>query len=148
MPAILTMRSGLRRDDDPANKGGFKAIVCIADVSYYVRPDSKLDREAVKRGNSVYFPDLVVPMLPHSLSSDKCSLREGEDRAVLACHLVIDKNGKMTSWRFTRAIARITANIPYEDAQAAIDGKRDHPMLEPALKPLWACWKLLFQSAK
>jgi ribonuclease R len=133
-------------DTDTANAGGFQAIVCIADVSYYVRPDSQLDREAVKRGNSVYFPDLVVPMLPHSLSSDKCSLRAGEDRAVLACHMRIDKNGKVTSWRFTRAIARIAANIPYEDAQAAIDGTLAHPMLEPALKPLWACWKLLHKA--
>jgi ribonuclease R len=133
-------------DEDGANKGGFRAIVCIADVSYYVRPDSLLDREAVKRGNSVYFPDLVVPMLPHSLSSDKCSLRAGEDRAVLACHLVIDKNGNVTSWRFTRAIARISANIPYEDAQAAIDGTVQHDMLEPALKPLWACWSLLYKA--
>jgi ribonuclease R len=133
-------------DDDAKNKGGFRAIVCIADVSYYVRPESLLDREATKRGNSVYFPDLVVPMLPHSLSSDKCSLRQGEDRAVLACHLVIDCNGNVTSWRFTRAVARISANIAYEDAQAAIDGELQHDMLEPALKPLWACWKLLFKA--
>ncbi len=133
-------------DDATGNPGGFRAIVCIADVSYYVRPGSELDREAVKRGNSVYFPDLVVPMLPHSLSSDKCSLRAGEDRAVLACHLVIDKNGNVTSWRFTRAIARIAANIAYEDAQAAIDGALAHDMREPALKPLWACWALLYKA--
>ncbi len=133
-------------DEDTDNKGGFSAIVCIADVSYYVRPSGLLDKEAVKRGNSVYFPDLVVPMLPHSLSSDKCSLRQGEDRAVLACHLKIDAKGNVTSWRFTRAIARISANIAYEDAQAAIDGQLEHPMLEPALKPLWACWKLLFKA--
>jgi ribonuclease R len=130
-------------DDDPKNAGGFRAIVAIADVSYYVRPGSALDREAAKRGNSVYFPDRVVPMLPHALSSDKCSLRAGEDRAVLACHIQIDAGGHVTSWRFARAIARISANIPYEDAQAAIDGTLDHPMLESALKPLWACWTLL-----
>lgn len=130
-------------DDDPKNAGGFKAIVAIADVSYYVRPGSALDREAAKRGNSVYFPDRVVPMLPHALSSDKCSLRAGEDRAVLACHMQIDAGGHVTSWRFARAIARISANIPYEDAQAAIDGTLDHPMLESALKPLWTCWALL-----
>ncbi len=156
-------------DEDAANTGGFRAIVCIADVSYYVRPDSLLDREAVKRGNSVYFPDLVVPMLPHSLSSDKCSLRAGEDRAVLACHLVIDKNGNVTSWRFTRAIARITANIPYEDAQDIIDNaekvhavarrrgeetnlrasaspREQNHTNEQALKSLWACWALLFKA--
>ncbi len=130
-------------DDDPKNPGGFMAIVAIADVSYYVRPGSALDREAAKRGNSVYFPDRVVPMLPHALSSDKCSLRAGEDRVVLACHMQIDAGGHVTSWRFARAIARISANIPYEDAQAAIDGTLDHPMLESALKPLWACWALL-----
>lgn len=131
----------------PAEDGnGFDAIVAIADVSYYVRPNSALDREAVKRGNSVYFPDLVVPMLPHALSSDKCSLRAGEDRAVIACHLKIAKNGEVTSWRFTRAIARIAANIPYPDAQAAIDGEMGNPLLETALKPLWTCWKLLAKA--
>lgn len=130
-------------DDDPGNDGGFRAIVAIADVSFYVRPGSKLDREARKRGNSVYFPDRVVPMLPHELSSDKCSLRANEDRAVLACHMVIDKGGQLKSWRFTRAIARIAANIPYEDAQAAIDGRIVHPMTETALRPVWACWRLL-----
>jgi ribonuclease R len=156
-------------DEDAANKGGFRAIVCIADVSYYVRPDSLLDREAVKRGNSVYFPDLVVPMLPHSLSSDKCSLRAGEDRAVLACHLVIDKNGNVTSWRFTRAIACISANIPYEDAQDIIDSiekvhaearrrgedgglrasvppREQNAVNIQALKSLWACWALLYKA--
>lgn len=129
-----------------AETGGFDAIVAIADVSYYVRPGSALDREATKRGNSVYFPDLVVPMLPHALSSDKCSLRAGEDRAVIACHLAIGKTGQVTSWRFTRAVARISANIPYPDAQAAIDGKMENPLLETALKPLWACWRLLARA--
>ncbi len=123
--------------------GGFDAIVAIADVSYYVRPGSALDREAARRGNSVYFPDQVVPMLPHALSSDKCSLRAGEDRAVLACQLRIDAKGQVTSWRFTRAVARIAANIPYPDAQAAIDGDLDHELTETALRPLWACWRLL-----
>lgn len=130
-------------DTDEGNPGGFRAIVAIADVSYYVRPGGALDREARKRGNSVYFPDRVVPMLPHQLSSDMCSLRAEEDRAAMACHLVIDARGKVTAWRFSRAIIRVAANIPYEVAQAAIDGEAVHPMLEPALKPLWACWALL-----
>jgi ribonuclease R len=108
-------------DDGPDNQGGFKAIVAIADVSFYVRPGSDLDREARKRGNSVYFPDRVVPMLPEVLSADVCSLKQGEDRAALACHMTIDAKGKMTSWRFSRAVVRIAANIAYEDAQAAID---------------------------
>jgi ribonuclease R len=124
------------------DNNGFNAIVAIADVSYYVRPGSALDREASKRGNSVYFPDRVVPMLPHALSSDKCSLKAGEDRAVMACHLTIDEGGNVTSWRFSRAVARISANIPYPDAQAAIDGELKSEHL-PALKNLWACWELL-----
>ena len=130
-------------DDDPANPGGFRAIVAIADVSYYVRPGSALDREARKRGNSVYFPDLVVPMLPHQLSSDMCSLRAGEDRAAMACHLIVNAAGKVTSWRFSRSVIRVAAVLAYEDAQAAIDGAKDHALLEPALRPLWACWALL-----
>src|SRR3954470_15599975 len=110
------------RDDDPSNPGGWRAIVAIADVSFYVRPGSALVKEARKRGNSVYFPDRVVPMLPETLSAEICSLKEGEDRAALACHLQVTKDGKLKSWRFTRARVRIAANIAYEDAQAAIDG--------------------------
>jgi ribonuclease R len=108
-------------DDDPANPGGWKAIVAIADVSFYVRPGSALDREARARGNSVYFPDRVVPMLPEILSADVCSLKAGQDRAALACHLTIASSGALTGWRFTRAVVRIAANIAYEDAQAIAD---------------------------
>ncbi len=133
-------------DDDPANAGGFRAIVAIADVSFYVRPGSALDRAAAKRGNSVYFPDRVVPMLPELLSADICSLKAGEDRAALACHLVIGKGGKLLSWRFSRATVRIAANIAYEDAQAAIDGTLPHPLLETALRPLWAGWAALAKA--
>lgn len=133
-------------DEDDANPGGFKAIVAIADVSYYVRPGSALDKEARKRGNSVYFPDLVVPMLPHQLSSDMCSLRAGQDRAAMACHLTINAQGKVTAWRFTRAVIRVAAVLAYEDAQAAINGEKDHELLEPALRPLWACWALLHKA--
>ncbi|HYN46201.1 MAG TPA: RNB domain-containing ribonuclease, partial [Allosphingosinicella sp.] len=90
-------------DDDPANQGGWKAIVAIADVSFYVTPGSALDKEARKRGNSVYFPDRVVPMLPETLSAEICSLKQGEDRAALVCHLQIAKDGRLKSWRFARA---------------------------------------------
>jgi ribonuclease R len=130
----------------PCDDGGFDAIVAIADVSFYVRPGSELDREARKRGNSVYFPDLVVPMLPETLSADVCSLRAGEDRAAIACHLTIDAQGKVTHWRFSRAVIRVAANIPYEDAQAAIDGTKAHDLTQSALRPLWACWKLLAKA--
>ncbi|MFL6787172.1 MAG: ribonuclease R family protein [Sphingomicrobium sp.] len=100
---------------------GWDAIVAIADVSYYVRPGSELDREARARGNSVYFPDRVVPMLPHELSSDICSLKQDEVRAAMACHLHVGKDGALKSWRFSRAKICVAANIAYEDAQAAMD---------------------------
>jgi len=160
------------RDHDDAiwaeadREGGWNAIVAIADVSFYVRPGSELDREARARGNSVYFPDRVVPMLPEELSADICSLKEGKDRAAMACHLKIDREGNLKSWRFTRAKVRIAANIAYEDAQAAIDASREerievssptcsmpevegpveHELVEKALKPLWACWRALFAA--
>jgi ribonuclease R len=133
-------------DDNPANPGGFKAIVAIADVSYYVRPGGAIDRAARKRGNSVYFPDRVVPMLPEVLSADMCSLKAGQDRAAMACHLVIDASGKLKDWRFSRALVRLAANIAYEDAQASIDGTKPHDLTETALRPLWACWKLLYKA--
>lgn len=133
-------------DDDPANVGGWKAIVAIADVSFYVRPGSALDKDARRRGNSVYFPDRVVPMLPEELSADMCSLKQGVDRAALACHLQISKSGELKGWRFTRAVVRIAANIAYEDAQAAIDGDIEHPLTDVALRPLWACWRALYKA--
>ena len=122
-------------DDDPANPGGWRAIVAIADVSFYVRPGSALDREARARGNSVYFPDRVVPMLPEVLSAHVCSLVEGEDRAALACHLTIAASGALRAWRFTRATVRIAANIAYEDAQAMVDRHARHAGLVPASTP-------------
>ncbi|GGD65021.1 ribonuclease R [Croceicoccus mobilis] len=126
-------------DTDPQNKGGWKALVAIADVSFYVRPGMKIDREARKRGNSVYFPDRVVPMLPEVLSADVCSLGEGEDRAAMACHLTITADGRVTSFRFTRAIVRIHEVIAYEDAQKRIDEGE----AAANLTNLWGCWKAL-----
>ncbi len=123
----------------PDGEGGFTALVAIADVSYYVRPGGALDREARKRGNSVYFPDRVVPMLPEVLSADACSLKQGEARAAMVCHLAISAEGQLTSWRFTRALVKIAENVAYEDAQARIDaGTAGEP-----LENLWAAWKLL-----
>ncbi|WP_294075412.1 RNB domain-containing ribonuclease [Sphingomonas sp.] len=126
LPIVAIDPEDARDHDDaiwaePDGEGGWNAIVAIADVSFYVRPGSELDREAWARGNSVYFPDRVVPMLPEELSADICSLKEGADRAALACHLKIDKHGEIKGWRFTRAKVRIAANIAYEDAQAAMD---------------------------
>jgi ribonuclease R len=126
LPIVAIDPSDARDHDDaiwaePDGEGGFRAVVAIADVSYYVRPGGQLDREARKRGNSVYFPDRVVPMLPEVLSADVCSLRAGEDRAAMACHLAIDAGGQVKDWRFSRAIVRIAEVIAYEDAQARID---------------------------
>src|SRR3954462_11965770 len=119
------------RDHDDAiwaeadDEGGWNALVAIADVSFYVRPGSELDREARARGNSVYFPDRVVPMLPEELSADICSLKAGEQRAAMACHLKIGSDGTLKSWRITRAKVRIAANIAYEEAQAAMDAAEE-----------------------
>jgi len=126
LPIVAIDPADARDHDDavwalPNDKGGYDAIVAIADVSFYVRQGSALDREARKRGNSVYFPDRVVPMLPEELSADICSLKQGRDRAALACHMTIEPNGRVSAWRFTRAVIRVAANIAYEDAQAMID---------------------------
>ncbi|MFG6282479.1 ribonuclease R [Sphingomonas sp. S6] len=128
----------------PHEDGGWQAVVAIADVSFYVRPGSELDREARRRGNSVYFPDRVVPMLPEILSAEVCSLKEGEDRAALVCHLHISKSGKLESWRFARARVRIAANLAYEEAQATIDA--DAGAMIEVLRPLWACWRALAKA--
>ena len=131
-------------DDDPKNPGGHHVIVAIADVAHYVRPNSALDKAAKERGNSCYFPDRVVPMLPEELSTDLCSLIEGHDRAALAVHLWLDSEGNKIRHRFCRALIRIAAGVHYGQAQDAIDGATDEMtqgLLEPVLKPLWAAWK-------
>ncbi len=128
---------------------GWDAIVAIADVSFYVRPGSALDKEARLRGNSVYFPDRVVPMLPEELSAGICSLKAGEQRAAIACHLHVGTDGTLRSWRFSRAKICVAANIAYENAQAAVDGTAglvDPAIVSSALKPLWDCWRALFEA--
>lgn len=133
-------------DDDPANEGGWVVIVAIADVAFYVHTGTALDREALKRGNSVYFPDRVVPMLPEKLSNDLCSLKEGVDRPCLAVRMVFDANGRKITHRFVRGMMRSAAKLSYGAAQAAIDGRTNDktgPLLEPVLKPLWAAYEAL-----
>ncbi|MDR6431954.1 ribonuclease R [Brucella pseudogrignonensis] len=133
-------------DTDPKNLGGFIAVVAIADVAAYIRPGSALDREALKRGNSVYFPDRVVPMLPERISNDLCSLRELEDRPALAVRMVFDANGHKKSHKFHRILMRSHAKLSYQQAQAAIDGATDEktaPILDTILKPLWAAYAAL-----
>jgi len=108
-------------DKDADNENGFKVIVAIADVSWFVRPGSELDQEALKRGNSTYLPDRVVPMLPERLSNDLCSLMEGVDRPCLAVEITLSKDGFKKSHRFMRAMMRSAASLSYEDAQKLID---------------------------
>ena len=133
-------------DSNPKNPGGFIIWVAIADVSYYVTPGSRLDREARHRGNSTYFPDRVVPMLPDTLSGDLCSLHEGVERACLAVAMTIDADGNKISQEFHRALMRSVASLHYEEVQEAIDGnptERTADLLEPVLKPLYAAYGAL-----
>jgi ribonuclease R len=133
-------------DTDAGNKGGFIVHVAIADVAHYVRPGTHLDREARRRGNSVYFPDLVVPMLPERISNDLCSLKEGEERPCLAVRMVFDRHGNKKGHAVLRGLMRSAAKLSYEEAQAAIDGRpsaKCRPLLKPALEPLWAAYAAL-----
>jgi ribonuclease R len=133
-------------DTDPGNPGGHVVTVAIADVAQYVRPGSLVDREAQLRGNSVYFPDRVVPMLPERLSNDLCSLREGEERPCLAVRMVFDHRGKKRRHTFIRGVMRSAAKLSYQEAQAAIDGnpsEKCKPLMESALEPLWRAYAAL-----
>ncbi|HEV7258998.1 MAG TPA: ribonuclease R [Bosea sp. (in: a-proteobacteria)] len=130
-------------DEDPENPGGHVVTVAIADVAAYVRPGSSLDKEALERGNSVYFPDRVVPMLPERISNDLCSLREGEDRPALAVRLVLKADGSKKGHSFHRILMRSAAKLSYQQAQAAIDGQPDDktgPVRDSILMPLWAAY--------
>jgi ribonuclease R len=136
-------------DDHPDNPGGFRLLVAIADVAHYVRPGDALDREAEKRGNSVYFPDRVVPMLPEAISNSLCSLRPHEDRPCLAIEMLIDRAGKKLRHRFLRGLMRSAARLTYGQAQAAQDGRPDEvtaPLLEPVLKPLYGGFQALLAA--
>jgi ribonuclease R len=133
-------------DSDPGNQGGYIVNVAIADVAFYVRPNSALDREALNRGNSVYFPDRVVPMLPERISNDLCSLKPKEPRGALAVRMVIGSDGRKRSHTFHRILMRSAAKLHYAQAQAAIDGRSDDttgPLLDPILKPLYAAYALV-----
>jgi ribonuclease R len=130
-------------DPDPNNKGGHIVTVAIADVAFYVRPGSALDRDALTRGNSVYFPDRVVPMLPERISNDLCSLVPGEPRGALAVRMVIAPDGRKRLHSFHRILMRSAAKLNYAQAQAAIDGRPDDttgPLLASVLKPLYAAY--------
>jgi len=130
-------------DPGPENRGGWHLIVAIADVAWYVRPGSALDREAERRGNSVYFPDRVVPMLPEALSNDLCSLRPHVDRACLAVHLWIDGEGRKRRHRFERAVMRSAARLTYEEVQEARNGQIACVLPQKALAALYGAFAAL-----
>jgi ribonuclease R len=130
-------------DPDPANPGGHVVWVAIADVAHYVRPGTALDREARKRGNSTYFPDRVVPMLPDRLSGDLCSLHEGVTRPVIAVRMRLDAQGHKISHHFQRGMMRSAASLHYAEVQEAADGRRSPrcaALMETVIAPLYAAY--------
>ncbi len=163
-PATLGARTDLRdmplvtidpwdaRDHDDAcyvethDNGEMTIWVAIADVAHYVTPNSELDREARKRGNSTYFPDRVVPMLPDRLSGDLCSLHEGVERVCLAVAMRIDADGNKISHEFHRALMKSAASLNYEEVQAAMDGTPNDkvaPFVSTVIRPLYAAYAAL-----
>ncbi len=138
-------------DDHADNPGGWRITVAIADVAHYVRTDDPLDLEARARGNSTYFPDRVLPMLPEALSNGLCSLRPDEDRVCLAVHIWLDKAGKKRRHRFERGFMRSRARLTYDQVQAAKDGILDdqtRPLLEPVIEPLYGAFEALLKARK
>ena len=152
---LVTIDGADARDFDDAvfaektDDGGFHLIVAIADVAHYVRPGSALDREAYRRGNSTYFPDRVIPMLPEALSNGLCSLRPQEDRACMAFHLWIDDQGQLKKHKIIRGLMRSAARLTYEQVQAAKDGVTDDltaPLMTEVIAPLYEAYRLLDQA--
>ncbi len=138
-------------DDDAKNPGGWVVWVAIADVARYAPPGSPLDKGALKRGNSVYLPDRVTPMLPEALSNDLCSLRPLEDRACMAVRMIFDAQGNKRSHRFHRGLMRSKARLTYRQAQDAFDSKpaeAAQPVLDSTLRPIWSAYEALRAARK
>ena len=131
---------------EPRDAGGWVIRVAIADVAHYVRPGTALDREAKRRGNSVYLPDRVVPMLPEALSNDLCSLRPQEPRASMVAEITLDDSGEMISHRFERALIRSAARLTYDQVQAWHEGRHDEAAIDiddAILANLFGAWQAL-----
>ena len=136
-------------DTDPANPGGHVLLVAIADVAHYVKAEGALDRCARERGNSVYFPDRVVPMLPERLSNDLCSLRPDGDRACMAIRMHITAEGKLIKRSVMRGLMRSAARLTYTRVQDAIEGRPDDeigPLMDPVIRPLYAAYDCLLKG--
>lgn len=154
---LVTIDGADARDFDDAvfaereEDGGYHLIVAIADVAYYVRPNSALDREAYRRGNSTYFPDRVVPMLPEALSNDLCSLRPKENRACMAFHMRIDTSGGLKSYKIVRGLMRSEARLTYDQVQAAKDGEPSDltgPLMDKVINPLYEAYEILDKARR
>ena len=152
---LVTIDPWDARDHDDAcyveahDNGDFTIWVAIADVAHYVTPGSELDREARTRGNSTYFPDRVVPMLPDRLSGDLCSLHEGVERACLAVAMRIDATGNKINHTFHRGLMKSAASLNYEEVQDAVDGQPNDkvaPLMNDIIKPLYAAFAALMAA--
>jgi ribonuclease R len=152
---LVTIDGPDARDFDDAvfaeadKKGGWHLIVAIADVAHYVRAGSALEKDAYARGNSTYFPDRVVPMLPEALSNNLCSLMPHVERACMAVHMWLDGKGELTRWQFVRGVMKSRARLTYEQVQDAKDGKPDAitaPLLDPIIKPLYGAYECLMKA--
>lgn len=153
IPLITVDPSDARDHDDAiwAEKcdEGWHVMIAIADVARYVHPTSALDREARHRGNSVYLPDRVVPMLPERLSNGLCSLKEGEDRYTMAVHIWFDDRGKKIRHKFVRGLMRSAGGLSYEEFQHARDGKPSEkavPLIESVINPLYDAYEILLKG--
>ncbi len=136
-------------DEDASNPQGWIIWVAIADVSHYVTPGSALDDEALERGNSVYFPDQVLPMLPENLSNNVCSLKPQEDRACVAVKMRIDRRGHLLDYNFMRGLMRSYNRLTYQGVQQALEGQHtsyDAFTVEKILHPLYKAYGILRQA--
>ncbi len=131
---------------EPVPDGGWRLRVAIADVAHYVRPGSALDRDAQRRGNSVYFPDRVVPMLPEALSNGWCSLKPGEDRGCLFVEMLVAADGRKLSHRFGRGLMRSAARLTYEGVQRAHDAGVELGLAPGQLHALYGAFRALLAA--
>ena len=152
---LVTIDGEDARDFDDAvycqkQKNGWKLWVAIADVSYYVRPKSALDNEAYQRGNSVYFPNRVVPMLPEKLSNGLCSLNPQVDRLCMVCEMTISAKGGLTGYQFYEAVMNSQARLTYNKVAKILQGDQElserYAPLVPHLQELYAMYQALLKA--
>jgi ribonuclease R len=130
--------------------GNYKLFVHIADVSHYVKPGSSLDREAYKRGTSVYFPDRCIPMLPERLSNGICSLNPNVDRLTFTCEMEINKRGIVVDYKIYESVIHSKARLTYTIAQKIIDGDEEtrekFPHVVEPLKTMYELAQILYKK--